>query len=71
MVMSADIFAEYTSLIEYPRIKEKVDSLLFYSLLYEIYKKAKFSEPNEQFSLCRDKEDNKFLEVTLLPSLVI
>ncbi len=63
LILSDDIFAEYSVLIEYPRIKESVDSLLFYSLLYEIYKKAKFLEPNEQFNICRDKEDNKYLDV--------
>lgn len=25
-------------------------------------KKARFLEPNEQFNICRDKEDNKFLD---------
>lgn len=62
LILSDDIFAEYSVLIEYPVIKERIDSLLFYSLLYEIYKKAKFLEPNEQFNICRDKEDNKFLD---------
>lgn len=62
LILSDDIFAEYSVLIDYPKIKERVDSLLFYSLLYEIYKKARFLEPNEQFNICRDKEDNKFLD---------
>jgi len=62
LILSDDIFAEYSVLIDYPKVKERVDSLLFYSLLYEIYKKARFLEPNEQFNICRDKEDNKFLD---------
>jgi len=62
LILSDDIFAEYSVLIDYPKIKERVDSLLFYSLLYEIYKRAKFLEPNEQFNICRDREDNKFLD---------
>lgn len=62
LILSDEIFAEYSALIEYPKIKERVDSLLFYSLLYEIYKKANFSEIQEKFNLCRDKEDNKFLD---------
>jgi len=62
LILSNDIFAEYSVLIEYPKIEEVVDSLLFYSLLYEIYKKAKFFNPNERFNICRDREDNKFLD---------
>ncbi len=62
LILSDKIFAEYSALIEYPKIKEKVDSLLFYSLLYEIYKKANFFEIQEKFNLCRDEEDNKFLD---------
>jgi len=63
LILSNDIFEEYSVLIEYPRIKERVDSLLFYSLLYEVYKKARFLKPNEQFNICRDGGDNKFLDV--------
>jgi hypothetical protein len=63
LILSNDIFEEYSALIEYPKIRERVDSLLFYSLLYEVYKKARFLKPNEQFNICRDREDNKFLDV--------
>jgi len=63
LIISNDIFEEYSVLIEYPKIKERVDSLLFYSLLYEVYKKAGFLKPNEHFKICRDKGDNKFLDV--------
>ena len=59
LILSDDIFAEYSTLIECPKIKERVDSLLFYMLLYEIYNKGNFIETSIKLELCRDKRDNK------------
>ena len=60
--VSREILDEYfriliTKLAEfYP-----VETLLEFYVLLE--KKSKIVDPQEQFNLCRDKEDNKFLDV--------
>jgi len=64
LVISEDIFAEYSALHEYPELKEKIDSLLFYLLLHEIDKKARFFEAREKLNMRRDEKDDKFLEVS-------
>ena len=57
LILSDDIFAEYSTLIEYPN--QRVDLLLFYMLLYEIHNKGNFIEISIKLELCKDKEDNK------------
>ncbi len=62
-IFSIETFLELAKAIKYPKILERVRYEDLENVLKNIAKKAKFVEPKEHFNLCRDKEDNKFLDV--------
>ena len=60
LIMSADIFDEYLRAIHYPRLR--LPLALAYIILDELYRRAEIVVPKTEISMCRDPEDDKFLE---------
>jgi len=61
LVLSADIFDEYLRAVHYPKLK--LPLAFAYAVLDELHRRAELVTPKARFSMCRDPEDDKFIEV--------
>jgi len=63
LVISDQIFLEYWKAVHYHKILSRIDDISdLYHFLNYIYVIAEKVEPKNKLNLCRDPEDNKFLE---------
>jgi len=60
IVMSRQIFAEYVRAVHYPKLG--ISLLYAYAVLNGLYRLAEKVSPKRRFSICRDPEDDKFIE---------
>jgi len=62
---SAEILEELETALKYPKIRELVSSLETESLMDAIKIMGILVIPAKRIEICRDKKDNKYLEVSL------
>ncbi len=60
IILSAEIFKEYLKAVHYPRLR--IPSLYAYAVLSRIHALSEMVSPQSRIRICRDPEDDKFLE---------
>ena len=60
IVLSDDIFREYIKAVHYPKLR--IPLSYAYIVLDRLYRLAEQVHLTKRFSICRDPDDNKFLE---------
>jgi len=61
VILSKDIFREYVRAVHYPELR--IPLSYAYIILDKLYRLAEQVHPTKKFNICRDPDDNKFLEV--------
>jgi len=61
IVIPKDIFREYVRAVHYPELR--IPLSYAYIILDKLYRLAEQVHPTKKFNICRDPDDNKFLEV--------
>jgi len=60
VILSKNIFQEYVRAVHYPELR--VPLSYAYIILDRLYSLAEWVHPTKKFNICRDPDDNKFLE---------
>jgi len=63
VAISDSVFKEYLKAIQFNRVSDRIDISRTYLILDKLYRIALKTAPKEEFKLCRDPEDDKFLNV--------
>ena len=61
IILSKDIFREYVRAVHYPKLR--IPLSYTYITLDRLHRSAGQIHPTKRFDICRDPDDNKFLEV--------
>ena len=63
VAISDSIFKEYLKAIQFNKVSDRIDFSRVYLILDKIYRSALKTAPKEELKLCRDPDDDKFLNV--------
>jgi len=63
-ILCREILEEYIRVIHYPKIVRKISLNDAYSIIDAMYKKAEYAAYEDKIHVCRDPEDDKFVELS-------
>ncbi|MEX0569221.1 MAG: putative toxin-antitoxin system toxin component, PIN family, partial [Candidatus Njordarchaeota archaeon] len=70
-ILCREILEEYIRVIHYPKIVKKVSPSDIYSIIDAIHKKAEIVAYEDKIHICRDSEDDKFIELSAKTSALL
>ncbi len=71
IVLSREIIIEYVKVLSYPRIAKRLKKFYVLSIISALYKKAVLVTPGKHIKLCRDPDDDKFIEAAFEAKAVL
>ena len=70
-VLCKEILEEYIRVVHYPKIKKRVNLSDVYSIIDVIHNKAIYVTYESKVHICRDPEDDKFIELSAKTSALL